>query len=85
MLLFGTTLNKLAKEQQHQSTISQIFDLDLPAIMPKCIKRGVDPQPHGRDKRFVSTLARILFDGVNASVNHKKTISPSKRYEETAG
>ena len=40
--------------------------------MPKFNKNRVDPQPHGRYKRFVSTLTRILFDGVNAFVNHKK-------------
>ena len=32
----------------------------------------VDPQQHGRYKRFVDTLAIILFGGVNAFINHKK-------------
>ena len=40
--------------------------------MPTFNRSRVDPQPHGRYKRFVSILARILFDGVNAFLNHKK-------------
>ena len=40
--------------------------------MSKFNKSRVDPQPHRRYKRFVSTLGGILFDGVNAFVNHKK-------------
>ena len=40
--------------------------------MPKFNRSRVDPQPHGRYKRFVGTLARILFDGVNAFIKHKK-------------
>ena len=32
-------------------------------------------------ERFVSTFARILFDEVNAFVNHRAA-SPSKRNEE---
>ena len=51
--------------------------------MPKFNKSRVYPQPHGRYKIFVSILTRILFDGVNAFVNHKKAFSPSKGNEET--
>ena len=40
--------------------------------MPTFNGSRVDPQQHGRYKRFVSTLTRILFDGVNAFINHKK-------------
>ena len=40
--------------------------------MPTFNGSRVDPQPHGRYKRFVGTLARILFGGVNAFMNHKK-------------
>ena len=61
-----------AKEQQYQKEISQIHELDLQAIMPKFNKSRIDPQPHGRYKRFVSIVAGNLFDGVNALVNHKK-------------
>ena len=32
----------------------------------------VEPQPHGRYKRFVGTLARIVFGRVNTFINHKK-------------
>ena len=59
------------KEQQCQREINQILESDLPAIMPTFNERRVDPHPHGRYKRFVSTLSRILFDGVNAFINHK--------------
>ena len=52
--------------------------------MPKFNRSRVDPQPQGRYKRFVNSLAGILFDGVNAFGNHK-TVSPSKRYGETIG
>ena len=57
---------------QYQKEISQIIEFDLPAIMPKSNKSKVDPQLHGSYNRFISTLAGILFDGVNAFVNHKK-------------
>ena len=40
--------------------------------MPKFIESRADPQPCERHKRFVSTLARILFDAVNVFVNLKK-------------
>ena len=40
--------------------------------MPKFDKSRVGPQPYGRHKKFVSALDGILFDGVNAFVNHKK-------------
>ena len=65
-------INYRTKEQQYQREINQILDSDMPAIMPKFNKSRVDPQPHGRYKKFVSTLTRILFDGVNAFINHKK-------------
>ena len=71
-------INYRVKEQNYQREISQIHELDLPAIMPKFNKSRGDPQPHGRYKRFVSTLAGILFDGGNAFVNPKVS-SPSKR------
>ena len=65
-------INCRTKVQKYQREINQILELDLPAIIPKFNKSRVDPQPHGRNKRSVSTLATILFDGVNAFVNHKK-------------
>ena len=40
--------------------------------MPTFNESRVDPQPHVRYKRFVSTLTRILFHGVNAFIKHKK-------------
>ena len=40
--------------------------------MPKFSESRVNPQPHGRYKLFVSTHARILFNGVSAFVNHEK-------------
>ena len=63
-------INYRTKELQYHREINQI--LDLPTIMPTFNKSRVDPQPQGRYKRFVSTLTRILFDGVNAFINHKK-------------
>ena len=72
MPLLGTTLyNYKAKEQKYQKEMSQILELDLPAIMPKFIKSRENPQPHGRYKRFVSKHAGILFNGLNAFENHK--------------
>ena len=71
------------KELQYHNKISQILESDLPAIMPTNNGSRVDPQPHGRYKRFVGTLARILFGGVNAFINHKKAFSPSKGNETT--
>ena len=65
-------INYRNKELQYQSEINQILESDLPAIMPTFNRSRVDTQPHGRYKRFVSTLTRILFDGVNAFMNHKK-------------
>ena len=50
--------------------------------MPTFNKSTVDPQPYGRYKRFVSTLTKILFEGANAFVNHKKAFTPSKGNEE---
>ena len=46
--------------------------------MPTFNRIRVDPQPHGRYKRFVSTLTKILFDGVNAFINHKKNSALQK-------
>ena len=57
-------------KEQCQREINQILESDLPAIMPTFNKSRVDPQPCGRYKRFVSTHTRILFDGVNAFINH---------------
>ena len=65
-------INYRTKEQQYQRESNQILELDLSAKMPKFNKSTVDPQPHGRYKRLVHTLARIFFDGVNAFVNHPK-------------
>ena len=72
-------INYRDKEQQYQKEISLILKLELPAIMTKFNKSRVNPQPHGRYKICVSTLTGILFDGVNAFVNHKKAFSPSRR------
>ena len=65
-------INCRTKEQQYWREINQILESDLPAIMPTFNRSRVDPQPHGRYRRFVSTLTRILFDGVNAFINHKE-------------
>ena len=65
-------INYRTKELQNQNEISQILQSNLPAIMPKFNRSRGDPQPHGRYKRFVSTLTRIIFGGVNAFINHKK-------------
>ena len=70
------------KELQYHTEISQILESDLPAIMLTFNGSRVDPQPHGRYKRFVGTLARILFIGVNAFIN-PKTFNPSKGNETT--
>ena len=43
-------INYTGKEQKYQREISQIFQLDLPAMMPKFNKSSVDSQPHGRYK-----------------------------------
>ena len=80
--LVALCINYTTKEQQYQGEINQILESDLPAIMPTFNKSRVDPQPYGKYKRFVSTLTRILFDGVNAFVNHKKTFNPLKGNEE---
>ena len=65
-------VNYRTKELQYHNEISQILESDLPAIMPTFNGSRVDPQPHGRYKRFVVTLPRILFGGVNAFINHRK-------------
>ena len=65
-------VNYRTKEQQYQREIYQILESDLPAIMPTFNKSRVDSTPHGRYKRFVSTPTRILFNGVNAFISHKK-------------
>ena len=72
ILLVPLCINYRTKELQYHNEISQILESDLPAIMPTFNGRRVDPQPHGRYNRFVGTLARILFGGVNAFINHKK-------------
>ena len=76
-------VNYRTKELQYQRDINQILESDSPAIMPTLYRSRIDPQPHGRYKRFVSTLTRILFYGVNAFISHKKAFSPSKGNEET--
>ena len=68
-------INYRTKEQQYEREINQTLESDLPAIMPTFNKSRVDPQPYRRYKRFVSTLTRILSDGVNAFVNHKKHLA----------
>ena len=65
-------INYRTKEQQYQREVNEILESDLPAIMPTFNKSRIDPQPHGRYKRFVSTLTGMLFGGVNAFVNHTK-------------
>ena len=65
-------INYRTKELQYHDEISQILESDLPAIMPTFNGRRVEPQPHGRYKGFVGTLARIVFGGVNAFIYHKK-------------
>ena len=70
--LMPLCINYRTKELQYQNEISQILESDLPAIIPTFNRSRVDPQPHERYKRLLSTLARILFDGVNAFINHKK-------------
>ena len=65
-------INYRTKELQYHDEISQILESDLPAIMPTFNGSRVEPQPHGRYKRFVGTLARIVFGAVNAFINHKK-------------
>ena len=69
--LVPLSINYRTKEQ-YQRDINQILELDLPTIMSTFNKSRVDSQLHGRYKRFVSTLARILLDGVNAFLNHKR-------------
>ena len=65
-------INYRTKGLQYQSEINQILESDLPAIMPTFNKSRVDPQPHGRYKRSVSTFTRILFDRINTFINHRK-------------
>ena len=64
--LVPVCINYKTKEPKSQKKISKIFELDLPAIMLKFNKIRVDSQSDRRYKRFVSTLAIILFDEVNA-------------------
>ena len=80
--LVSLCINYRTKEQQYQRKINQTLESDLSAIMPTFNESRVDPQPHGRYKRFASTLMRILLDGVNAFINHKKAFIPSKGNEE---
>ena len=46
--------------------------------MPTFNKSRVDSQQHGRYKRFVSILTRIMFDGVHAFINNEKHSSLEK-------
>ena len=57
-------INYRTKELEYHNEISQILESELPAIMPTFNGSRINPQPHGRYKRFVGTLARILFGGV---------------------
>ena len=75
-------INYRTKELQYHDEISQILESDLPAIMPTFNGSRVEPQPHGRYKRFVGTLARIVFGGVNAFINHKKHSALQKGMKE---
>ena len=50
--------------------------------MPTFNRSRVDPQPHGRYKRSVGTLAKILFGGVNAFINHKTHSSLQKEIKQ---
>ena len=65
-------INYRTKELQYHKEISQILESDMPAIMPTFNASRVDPQPHGRYKWFVGTVARILFGGGNTFIKHKK-------------
>ena len=65
-------INYRTKELLYHNEILQILESDLPAIMPTFNGSRADPQPHGRCKKFVGTLARIVFGGVNTFINHKK-------------
>ena len=65
-------INYRTKELQYHDEISQILESDLPAIMPTFNGSRVELQPHGKNKMFVGTLARIVFGGVNAFIKHKK-------------
>ena len=65
-------INYRTKEPKYQNDINHILESDLPAIMPTFNKSRVDPHLHGRYNWFISSLTRILFDGVKAFVNHKK-------------
>ena len=60
------------KELQYHKEINQLLESDMPAIMSTFNASRVDPQPHGRYKWFVGTVARILFGGWNAFINQKK-------------
>ena len=70
--LVSLCINYRTKEPQYQRDINQILESDLPAIIPTFNRSRVGPPPHGRYARFLSILTRILFDGVNAFMNHKK-------------
>ena len=75
-------INYRTKELQYLNEISQILESDLPTIMPTFDGSRVDPQPHGRYKRFVGTLARILFES-ECFFKLQKAFSPSKGNETT--
>ena len=54
--------------------------------MPKFNNSIVDPKPtrlsHKIYKTFASALAGILYNGVHAFLNYKKTVSSPERYEK---
>ena len=58
-------INYRTKEQQYQRKINQILESDLQARTSTFIKSIGNPEPCGRYQRYVSILARILFDGVD--------------------
>ena len=60
-----------AKEWQYKKEISEIFEVDLCALMSMVNNSRHKPTrlQHGRHKRFVSVVFGMLFDVVNAFVN----------------
>ena len=75
-------INYRTNELQYHGEISQILESDLPAIMPTFNGSRVEPQSHGRNKRIVGTLARIVFGGRNAFINHKKHSALQKEMKQ---
>ena len=60
-ILYHSNITYKAKEQQHQKEISQLLELDLPAIMSKFNNSRVDPQPHGRHKDLSVNLLEFCL------------------------